>query len=155
MIGFHYAFKGLLGMIMRERNFRVHLCTVYYVIAFSVLYDLDRSEYAVLFVTIFLVLALECVNTVIEAVVDMKTSRRTVFGKFAKDAAAGGVLLGAIGAIAVAICLFWNGQKLLFAWDAFLASPIWICIFVIPIIPCILFIIGKKSWQKCREDKYI
>lgn len=153
MIGFPYAFRGLIGLIVRERNFRIHLVAAYYVTVFSFLYGLDRSEYAVLAVTVFLVLALECVNTVVEAVVDMKTMRRTVYGQFAKDAAAGGVLLGAIGAVAVGICLFGNIEKLWQAWHVFSGSDFWICMFLVPLAPLVLFVIGKKSWKKPGGDK--
>lgn len=155
MRGFGYALRGLWGMVRRERHFRCHLCATYYVTAFAVLYDLERTGYAVLFVTIFLVLALETVNTVVEAVVDMKSQRHTKFGRFAKDAAAGGVLLAAVGAIGVAVSLFCHVDKLAAAWQTLIASPGWMCAFAVPVIPCILFIVGRKKWNKAEEDEYL
>ncbi len=67
---------------------------------------LSRIEWIILILTIALVLAMEAVNTAIEAVVDLASPQFHPVAKLAKDVAAGGVLLAAIGALAVAFLLF-------------------------------------------------
>jgi diacylglycerol kinase len=57
--------------------------------------------------TIVLVIALEMLNTSIEAMTDLLTRKYAVEARIAKDTAAGMVLVGAIGAIIVGIIIFY------------------------------------------------
>ena len=76
-----------------------------------------RAEWAVLFLTIAAVLAAEAINTAIEQAVDLACPERNPQAGAAKDVAAGAVLLCALGAIAVAVCLFSDTAD----WAALLA----------------------------------
>ncbi len=69
-------------------------------------FGLSPVEWAILALTIFLVLALEAVNTAIEATVDLLSPGYHPLAKHAKDAAAGAVLLMALGSIGVALAIF-------------------------------------------------
>ena len=51
-------------------------------------------------------MALEMVNTAVEAVVDLVTEERKPLAKFAKDAAAGAVLIAAIMAAIAGMIIF-------------------------------------------------
>ena len=53
-----------------------------------------------------LVMALEMVNTAVEAVVDLVTKERMPLAKLAKDAAAGAVLIAAIMAAIAGMIIF-------------------------------------------------
>ena len=53
-----------------------------------------------------LVMALEMVNTAVEAVVDLVTEERKPLAKLAKDAAAGAVLIAAIMAAVAGMIIF-------------------------------------------------
>ena len=53
-----------------------------------------------------LVMALEMVNTAVEAVVDLVTEERKPLAKLAKDAAAGAVLIAAIMAAIAGMIIF-------------------------------------------------
>ena len=53
-----------------------------------------------------LVMALEMVNTAVEAVVDLVTKERKPLAKLAKDAAAGAVLIAAIMAAIAGMIIF-------------------------------------------------
>ena len=63
----------------------------------------DRMVYLTLF---GLVMALELVNTSIEAVVDLVTEERKPLAKIAKDTAAGAVLIAAIMAAIIGCVIF-------------------------------------------------
>ena len=67
---------------------------------------LRRSRRSVL---IALVLSLELMNTAIEAIVDLLTVAHHPLAKIAKDAAAGAVLIAAIGAVIAAYLIFYQG----------------------------------------------
>jgi len=72
---------------------------------------LTSTEWAVLILTICLVLILEGLNTSLELAVDLASPQLDPRAKAAKDVAAGMVLIAAIGSVAVGIALF--GPKLL------------------------------------------
>ena len=72
---------------------------------------LSATEWAILAVTIGLVLSAEMFNTVVEALVDLTSPDFHPLAKIAKDAAAGGVLLLAITGVIVG--LFVLGPNLL------------------------------------------
>lgn len=72
---------------------------------FSLFYSFSPAQYAVLVLLITLVMALETVNTCIEDLCGLVADRYEPLVKFAKDAAAGAVLIVAMGAVAIA-CIF-------------------------------------------------
>ena len=106
LMSFGYAFRGIGFCIVHERNMRVHLTAVCYVLAFSSFFPLSRGEYAVLFLCFGLVPALEAVNTAVENAVDLESPTHHPLARVAKDAAAGAVLLAALTAVGVAVFLF-------------------------------------------------
>jgi undecaprenol kinase len=67
---------------------------------------ISSVEWAVLVLTIALVMALEWVNTSLELAVSLASPERHPSAKAAKDVAAACVLLGAITSVAVALLLF-------------------------------------------------
>ena len=44
-------------------------------------------------------------------------------------------------------------DRLVAAWQTLIVSPGWICVFAVPVIPCILFIVERKKWDKAEEDE--
>jgi diacylglycerol kinase (ATP) len=77
---------------------------------FATLYlRLERAYVAVVVFAIALVLALELLNTAIEAVVDLMTVAHHPLAKVAKDAAAGAVLIGSLAAVIVGYLAFYEG----------------------------------------------
>lgn len=112
LMGFVYAWRGIC-IAAKQRNFRIHLCAVVLVSAFAAVYGLTRVEWAVLFITMGLVIALEAVNTAIEQLCDRVTDEHDELIRRCKDIAAGAVLIAAIAAIAVAAALFADPQRLL------------------------------------------
>lgn len=105
---FYCAAAGVASCVLRERNFRIHMAAVCYTAALGVWMRLDRVSWALLFLTQALVLAMELVNTAVEAAVDLCCPKKHPLAKRAKDAAAGAVLVSAAFSVAVGACLFWN-----------------------------------------------
>ena len=102
---FGFAARGV-ARCFRERNFRVHTVAAVLVPLLARHFLDSRIEWAVLLLTIALVLAAEAVNTAVEAAVDLSCPEQNPKAGAAKDAAAGAVLLCAPGAVVVAVCLF-------------------------------------------------
>lgn len=99
--GFGFAVRGL-RRCFGERNFRFHLAAAVHVIPFARHFVNSTAEWCVLVLTVALVLALEAVNTAVERVVDLACPERDECAAFAKDAAAGAVLIVAIAAVVIA-----------------------------------------------------
>jgi diacylglycerol kinase (ATP) len=99
---FNYAFHGLVQAVRHGRNMRIHLAVAACVLVASILLDLTKLELVAVIVAITFVLAMELVNTSVEAVVDLLTDKPDPRAKLAKDLAAGAVLVAAANALAVA-----------------------------------------------------
>lgn len=103
---FGYAFEGIIHTIQKERNMQIHCCAAALVGAFGLWLGLSREEWFVCLILFGLVMSLECVNTAVEAVVDLATTQRHPLAKKAKDAAAGAVLIAAIFAAIIGLWIF-------------------------------------------------
>ena len=148
---FVFAFAGIKNVVLKERNFRIHLVAIYVVSVFSVIYGLTTSEYAIIYLTCFIVLALEIVNTAVEAIIDLRIYEENEYARLAKDAAAAGVLVAAICAILVAVFLFSDLDKLSDAFKMIFTTwrGLW---FLLAIPPAILFVKGSPKWKKGLKD---
>lgn len=105
---FYYAGRGIVTAL-GGRNFRFHICASAFVVFFAArFYSFTPERWAILILACAIVMALEAVNTGIEKLADKVTEENSHHIKLAKDCAAGGVLIAAIGAAAVGAALFWN-----------------------------------------------
>ena len=126
MNGFKYAIEGVVHVFRTQRHMRFHFLTMVLVLVVSLVFRLKREEVIILLFTISLVLAAEMFNTAIEAVVDLVTQTYHPLAKFAKDIAAGAVLITTINALAVGFLLFPGGSRLaLLSEETRLRSPGW------------------------------
>ena len=103
---FGYAFEGILIGIRKERNMRIHTAAMILVVFFGTVLGLSATEWCICLVLFGLVMALELVNTAVEAVVDLVTEERKPLAKIAKDTAAGAVLIAAIMAAVIGCIIF-------------------------------------------------
>jgi diacylglycerol kinase (ATP) len=94
-----FAWDGLVDGALRDRNLRIHFALGTLVGAFAARAPLASSERAVLLVCLALVVAAESANSAIEAVVDLSSPGPDERARFAKDAAAGAVLVTAAGSV--------------------------------------------------------
>ena len=103
-----YALKGIYTGIKEERNVRIDIVAAFYVLLFSKFYDFTLTQKIILVVVCFNVLAFELMNTAVERAVDKPDKEHYMQAGAAKDTAAGGVLLAAVGAAVAGIMLFWD-----------------------------------------------
>lgn len=102
---FGYAFEGIRYVIRNEHNAWIHAFFTVAVIVVGLWVGIDRWEWAVLVAMFALVWLGECVNTAVEAVVNMTSPDPHPLAKVAKDTAAGGVLIAAIAAAIVGLLI--------------------------------------------------
>ncbi len=106
---FDYAFAGILYATRTQRNMRIHLVAATLAIIATLYLRLDRAYVALVVLCIALVIAMELVNTAVEAVVDLMTVAHHPLAKIAKDAAAGAVLVVSMASIIVGYLAFYEG----------------------------------------------
>lgn len=103
---FLYAGQGIYYALRTQRNFRIHALMTIVVIGLGITLQLPRVDIAVLALTCGAVMALELINTALEAVVDLTVEQSFhELAKIAKDCAAGAVFIAALTAILVGVCL--------------------------------------------------
>jgi undecaprenol kinase/diacylglycerol kinase (ATP) len=105
MRSFGYAIEGIGYLVRTQRNFRIHLALAAAVVVAALALGVGATEWAVLVVTIALVILTEALNTGIELAVTLASPERRPEAKAAKDIAAGAVLLSAIAAVIVGLAI--------------------------------------------------
>lgn len=114
---FRFACSGLWYALRTQRNTRIHLTVAAAVVALGLWLALSHVQWAVLTLTIGLVLVSEMLNTVAETLVDLTSPDYHPLAKVVKDVMAGAVLLTAI--ISVIVGLLVLGPPL---WDRLVGS---------------------------------
>lgn len=71
---FGYAFEGIFTCIRKERNMKIHCVMAVLVMIAGIILKLSPVEWCICLALFGLVMALELVNTAVEAVVDLVTS---------------------------------------------------------------------------------
>lgn len=106
MVSFQYAGQGIGYAFRTQRNFRIHVVVGLLAVGLALGLGLSAVEVAVIILTGGLVMTMELINTALESVVDL-TVQQTYheLAKIAKDCAAAAVLMSALMAVAVAVCL--------------------------------------------------
>lgn len=104
-IGFSYAWNGLKLMV-KERNFRIHLIATLLVTLAGVFLKLKVEEWAIIILVIGVVLISETFNSVVEKLIDYVKPEIHPTAKQIKDMSAGAVLLAAAIALIIGIIIF-------------------------------------------------
>ena len=102
----NYALEGIFMAIKTERNMRIHIFIAMLVVILSLIFGVTKSDLKSLSFAISLVFFAELMNTSIEAVVDISTTRYHPLAKKAKDVAAGAVLIVSLNALVIGYIIF-------------------------------------------------
>ena len=102
---FRCALQGILDT-SHERNFHIELCFMVLCIVLGFAFGISTTEWLAVVVCFGLVLGGECINSSIEAVVDLASPEFHELARKAKDAAAGGVLLFSVASFVIGVIIF-------------------------------------------------
>lgn len=102
---FGHALRGLVEVTARERNMKIHMLAGTAVGFVGAELPLPLAARLALVMAVMLVVAAEMGNSALEALVDLHTKESREEARRVKDAAAGGVLVLAIGAVLLAIAV--------------------------------------------------
>jgi diacylglycerol kinase len=103
---FKYALRGFSGVAITQPNFIIHLLAIAVVFVVGYYQKISHVEWGLVVLAIGLVLISEIFNTAVEWLGDLISPDYNEKIKWAKDAAAGGVLIAAGTAILIAILVF-------------------------------------------------
>jgi diacylglycerol kinase len=107
---FRAAFSGVRRLFTSERHFQLHLIAAACAVILAAFLRFNTMEWAILMVTIGLVLVAEGLNSALERAIDTTTPGFHPLAKAAKDIAAAAVLIAAIISVIIGLLLY--GPKL-------------------------------------------
>jgi diacylglycerol kinase (ATP) len=105
-ISFRAALAGAVHTVRTQPNAWIELTALGVVVGAGLWLQISRLEWALVGFAVALVLALEAVNTAIEAVVDLVSPDYHPLAKIAKDAAAGAMVFAVLGSLWIAAFIF-------------------------------------------------
>jgi diacylglycerol kinase (ATP) len=100
---FRYAWHGLALMLRSQHNAWLHAFASVCVLITGGLFRLTDGEWCWIILAIMAVWTAEALNTALEFLADAATPEFHPLVKSAKDVAAGGVLISAIGSVAIGL----------------------------------------------------
>ncbi|MBW2272906.1 MAG: diacylglycerol kinase family protein [Deltaproteobacteria bacterium] len=103
---FGYAFAGIRALLRTQHNARIHGAASVVVVAAGFWLGLGVTEWCMVVLAMALVWSAEALNTALELLADALAPDHNPLVGRAKDMAAGGVLLAALGAAAVGVMVF-------------------------------------------------
>ena len=105
VLSFGHALRGLVEVTARERNMKIHVLAGTAVGLLGAEVSMPPASRLALLLAVALVVAAEMGNSALEALVDLHTREIREEARRVKDAAAGGVLVLAVGAVLVAVAV--------------------------------------------------
>ena len=103
---FSHTIDGVKTALKNEPNLRIHFIAAIATLVFGYYLKLTTLEFAVVILAIGFVIALELINTSLEALVDIVSPEIRELAKNAKDVAGASVLIGSLSAAGVAAFVF-------------------------------------------------
>lgn len=119
---------------------RIHTVAALYVFVFSFFFEMSRERYAVLFLTVAMVMMAELFNTVAEELSDMAAASYHPVVRIVKDMAAGAVLVCAVFAVFVGVCIFWQPSAFVGIAQYFLFNPPMLLLLLAVTAVCLVYI---------------
>lgn len=93
---FRYAFAGLWFVLRTQRNAWIHATATIIVIFLGIWLQVERQDWVLLILAIFIVWQAEIINTALEAIADLASPEDHPLARAGKDVGAGAVLLASM-----------------------------------------------------------
>ena len=104
---FHYAARGFIKTFHEEQNLKIQSLFGFLALGLAWYCRISRLEWAILVLTIGLVILMEIANSAMERVTDVLKPRLDSYVKEIKDIMAAAVMLASIIAVLVGGIIFW------------------------------------------------
>ncbi len=103
---FHFAFNGIINLIKKEHNARIHVVALICVIGFGIFFEIGLIEWIAITIVAGLVILTELFNTAVERLADFVEPEWNEKIGLIKDYCAGAVLISALISIIVGGLIF-------------------------------------------------
>lgn len=101
-----YSLDGLVYAYRYEQSLWLHGIVTVLAITLGIIFKIKLSEWAIIFIALGSILALELINTAIEAAVDLTTSEIHPLAKIAKDCGSASSFIMSIVSIVISLFVF-------------------------------------------------
>jgi len=151
---FRVAMNGVVHTFKTQRHMRIHLYVTLTVLLGAFALNLSRRELLILLFMITFVLVAEMFNSAIEAVVDLVSPTYHPLAKFAKDIAAGAVLITTVMAVIVGLIIAlgddqWERIRLSLTTGS-LGAPFMVRLVVGGLLVLLCVVVGKGLGSRGR-----
>ena len=101
-----YSFDGLFYAYRYEQSLWIHAIAVVIALSLGLFFKIRISEWAIIFIALGIILALELLNTAIEAAVDLTTTKIHPLAKIAKDCGSAASFVMSIVSFVISLFVF-------------------------------------------------
>lgn len=101
-----YSMQGLFYAYRYEQSMWIHGLATVLAITMGIIFKIKLSEWAIIFIALGIILALELINTAIEATVDLACSKIHPLAKIAKDCGSAASFVMSIVSIVISLFVF-------------------------------------------------
>ena len=101
-----YSLDGLFYAYRYEQSLWIHGFAVLLAVILGIIFQIKLSEWAIIFIALGIILALELINTAIEAAVDLTTTEIHPLAKVAKDCGSAASFVMSIVSIVISLFVF-------------------------------------------------
>lgn len=103
---FFHALDGIKYAIKYEHNFMIIILAIIVTTIFGFVFKIGNYEWIIIIICFALVFGCELLNSAIEAVVDLETTKENKLAKIAKDCGSGATLIFSIMSLIIAFIIF-------------------------------------------------
>ena len=101
-----YSLDGLVHAYRYEQSLWIHGCATLLAVILGIIFQIRLSEWAIIFIALGIILALELINTAIEAAVDLTTTEYHPLAKVAKDCGSAASFVMSIVSVVISLFVF-------------------------------------------------
>ncbi len=101
-----YSFQGLAYAYKYEQSMLIHFIATIFSIIMGIILEISATEWLLIFISIGMVLAMELLNTAIEAVVDLVTLDIYPLAKIAKDTGSAATFVVSVISFVIGMVIF-------------------------------------------------
>jgi len=142
----NFAIEGIIHAAKTQRHMRYHLYAAILVLISSFILGLNWQEFVVLVLLSIVVLAVEMLNTAIEALTDVLFKEYDVKAKAIKDIAAGAVLIIAMGAAIIGYIILYEPVKKFFYSGLHVAKHTGADIAIVALVAVLILVVIAKAF---------
>ncbi|GBE05183.1 undecaprenol kinase [bacterium BMS3Abin10] len=142
----NYAIEGILHSVKTQRHLKYHFYAAILVLLLSFILGISKYEFTAIVIVVIMVLAVEMINTAIEAITDTIFKEYDERAKVIKDVAAGAVLVTAAGAVVIGYIILLPHLKKLFEDGLTIAKHSGGDIAVVAVVVVLILVIITKAF---------